>query len=136
MKINKSAKKRATIMMIPLIDVVFLLLVFFIYSMLSMAVHRGIIVALPESVMAEIEPEDLFSITIKSDGSIFLDKESVLKEDLIRSISSLPLALKQKGVLLFADKDVSYQNVFSVLDDIKKAGIEKVSFQADLSGKK
>jgi len=135
-KINKSAKKRATIMMIPLIDVVFLLLVFFIYSMLSMAVHRGIIVALPESVMAEIEPEDLFSITIKSDGSIFLDKESVLKEDLIRSISSLPLALKQKGVLLFADKDVSYQNVFSVLDDIKKAGIEKVSFQADLSGKK
>ena len=132
---NKPVKKGATLMMVPLMDIVFLLLVFFIYAMLSMTVHRGLIVALPESVMAEIEPEDLLSITIKADGSIFLDKNPILKDDLSRSISSLPSALKQKGILLFADKDVSYQNVFSVLDDIKKAGVEKISLQAELSGK-
>ena len=132
---NKPVKKGATLMMVPLMDIVFLLLVFFIYAMLSMTVHRGLIVALPESVIAEIEPEDLLSITIKADGSIFLDKNPILKDDLTRSISSFPSTLKQKGVRLFADKDVSYQNVFSVLDDIKKAGVEKISLQAELGGK-
>ena len=41
--------KKARILMIPLIDIVFLLLVFFIYAMLSMVVHRGFKVDLPQA---------------------------------------------------------------------------------------
>ena len=48
MRVNLGARRRARIEMLPLIDIVFLLLVFFIYAMLSMAVHRGLPVALPE----------------------------------------------------------------------------------------
>ena len=46
MKIQLPAIKKARIEMLPLIDIVFLLLVFFIYAMLSMAVHRGLPVEL------------------------------------------------------------------------------------------
>ena len=49
MKIMLRNKKRARIEMLPMIDIVFLLLVFFIYAMLSMAVHRGLPVNLPAS---------------------------------------------------------------------------------------
>jgi biopolymer transport protein ExbD len=49
MKIHLPATKKARIEMLPLIDIVFLLLVFFIYAMLSMAVHRGLPVELPLS---------------------------------------------------------------------------------------
>ena len=49
MKVNLRVAKKARIEMLPLIDIVFLLLVFFIYTMLSMAVHRGLPVVLPNS---------------------------------------------------------------------------------------
>ena len=55
MKIHLPATKKARIEMLPLIDIVFLLLVFFIYAMLSMAVHRGLPVELPLSTTAEID---------------------------------------------------------------------------------
>ena len=42
MKVELPVQKKARIEMLPLIDIVFLLLVFFIYAMLSMAVHRGL----------------------------------------------------------------------------------------------
>ena len=55
MKIELPAMQKSRIEMLPLIDVVFLLLVVFIYTMLSMAVHHGLAVHLPSSSVAEIE---------------------------------------------------------------------------------
>ena len=52
MKVNIKKGKRPRIEILPLIDIVFLLLVFFIYAMLSMAVHRGLHVMLPSSSTA------------------------------------------------------------------------------------
>ncbi|MBW2339659.1 MAG: biopolymer transporter ExbD, partial [Deltaproteobacteria bacterium] len=57
MKVNLGPRRRARIEILPLIDIVFLLLVFFIYAMLSMAVHRGVPVILPTSSSARIERE-------------------------------------------------------------------------------
>ena len=48
-------KVKPRVEMLPLMDVVFLLLVFFIYSMLTMAVHRGVALTLPVSGTAERE---------------------------------------------------------------------------------
>ena len=52
MKIRRRKLKAVRIEMLPLIDVVFLLLVFFIYAMLSMAIHRGMQLDLPQSSTA------------------------------------------------------------------------------------
>ena len=82
MKVQLSAPKKARIEMLPLIDIVFLLLVFFIYAMLSMAVHRGLPVELPFSSTAEIDKKLVLSVTIKADQSIYVDKERVALADL------------------------------------------------------
>ena len=50
--------------MLPLIDIVFLVLVFFIYAMLSMAVHRGLPVILPSSSTAKIDKTIVLSVTV------------------------------------------------------------------------
>ena len=68
--------------MLPLIDIVFLLLVVFIYTMLSMAVHKGMEVNLPRSSVADIEKHLVLSVTVKKDGSIYLDKEKVRLDNL------------------------------------------------------
>lgn len=123
--------------MMPLIDVVFLLLVFFIYAMLSMAVHHGQSVDLPESSSAVVEMQEAISITIQAvdEGiSLFVDEEPISLEFLSERLRKQG-AKKQDGreyeVQIFADKSVTYQEVFQVLDRVRLAGLTRISLQAD-----
>jgi len=117
--------------MLPLIDVVFLLLVFFIYAMLSMAVHRGLPLVLPASSTAKIDKKLVLSVSIKSEGTIYIDKHLVALEDLAETLKDRAGHELNPGVLLFADRSISYQNLFKVLDQIQTAGIHRISLQAD-----
>jgi biopolymer transport protein ExbD len=132
MKVNFQTSKKVRIEMLPLIDIVFLLLVFFIYAMLSMAVHRGLPVLLPSSVSAKIDKELILSVTVKSDGTLYVDKEQVSLNDLASFLKTKSAPEKDVGILLFADRSLSYQNLFRVLDQIKMAGIHRISLQADV----
>jgi biopolymer transport protein ExbD len=118
--------------MLPLIDIVFLLLVFFIYAMLSMAVHRGLPVLLPTSSSAEIDKELLLSITVKSDGTVYVDKDQIDIDDLESFLKAKTISEKKIGILLFADRSLSYQNLFRVLDQIRNAGIHRISLQSEV----
>ncbi|MBW1850433.1 MAG: biopolymer transporter ExbD [Deltaproteobacteria bacterium] len=131
MKINLSSKRKSRIEMLPLIDIVFLLLVVFIYTMLSMAVHHGLPVSLPSSSVAEIEKHLILSVTVKSDGTVYVDKEQVAFEDLSQMLETRALGHANPGVLLFADNALSYQFLFRVLDKIKMAGLSRISLQAE-----
>ena len=132
MKVAMPERRKSRIEMLPLIDIVFLLLVFFIYAMLSMAVHRGLPVVLPTSSTAKIDKHLILSVTVRADGSIFLDKERISLKDLKEALSQAARNRKETGVLLFADKAVPYQEVFRVLDQIRMAGLNRISLQAEL----
>lgn len=126
-------KSKPRVEMLPLMDVVFLLLVFFIYSMMSMAVHRGMPLSLPSSRTAEREAASPLAITVKADGTIFVDK-------IPATLETLPEILRQRqeaaqggeGVTLqvFAEDVLAYQDLYRVLDAAKAAGIQKISLQA------
>ena len=125
--------KKPRIEMLPLIDIVFLLLVFFIYAMLSMAVHHSLPVSLPVSSATEIQTEVNLTITVKDNGEIFLDNERVSQDEL----QTFLLKEKQKEtdnksvqIDLFADEALSYQELYRVLDVIRTAGISNVSLQS------
>ena len=132
MKVNLGSRRRARIEILPLIDIVFLLLVFFIYAMLSMAVHRGVPVNLPTSSSARIERQSLLSVTIKQSGEILVDTHRVALKDLARLLEVRAQAHRSPGVLLFADKTVSYQLLVHVLDQIRAAGLSRISLQATM----
>ena len=117
--------------MLPLIDIVFLLLVFFIYAMLSMAVHKGLPVRLPTSTTAKVNKQLILSVTVKADGRVFVNKEQVTGEGLIDVLRSKVAASTEPGVLLFADRKLPYQRLFNILDQIRTAGITRISLQAE-----
>jgi len=131
MKINLPAPKKARIEMLPLIDIVFLLLVFFIYAMLSMAVHRGLPVELPLSTTAEVDKKLILSVTVKADETIYVDKERIALADLTQVLQSKAGGTWEPGVLVFADRALQYQMIYNVLDKIRQAGLSRISLQAD-----
>ena len=127
--------KKVRIEMLPLIDIVFLLLIFFIYAMLSMAVHRSLPVSLPASSTAAINTESNLSVTVRQDGEIFLDNTKVSLKELqtvLQDKAQKTVNGKSIQVDLFADKALSYQELYKILDVIKTAGVSNVSLQAGI----
>ncbi len=68
---------RARVELLPMIDVVFLLLVFFIYAMMSMVVHRGMSVRLPFAATAEVDKHQFVTLTITKDNQVLLEGEPI-----------------------------------------------------------
>ena len=142
MKLRNRTIAPPRVEMLPLIDIVFLLLVFFIYAMLSMAVHHGQQVDLPESSTAGLETTEAISITIQAKGGkdstsaglkLFVDEEPVELPQLEQLLKRKKEASKDKNpnVQIFADKSVPYQGLFQVLDRVRQVGLTSISLQAE-----
>jgi biopolymer transport protein ExbD len=132
MKVSLQVKRKPRIEMIPLIDLMFLILVSFVYGVFFMSVHRGVPVTLPLSSTAKIEKQLTLTLTIQADGALFLDKEQVPMETLGEALKLRAAENKETGVLLLADKNIPYQKLYTVLDLIRMAGLSQVSLQAEV----
>ncbi|MBN2516375.1 MAG: biopolymer transporter ExbD [Deltaproteobacteria bacterium] len=131
MKVSKQYIKKARVEMIPLIDVIFLLLVTFIFFTMSMAIHRGLPVQLPSSSTAQIERKDFVDVTIKEDGTLYLDKKEMTLSELAARLTVLHRESPEMRVLISGDKKASYELIVSVMDAVKKSGIPGVSLETE-----
>jgi biopolymer transport protein ExbD len=129
MRLKGQFMKRGRIEMIPLIDVVFLLLIFFIYAMLSMTIHKGITVLLPKAKTSLIDKEGYLSIGITRDHRIFLDKREVPMEGLLQRLRERREGNPQLRVFISGDRSVPYEWVVRVLDTVRASGLNKVSLE-------
>ena len=136
MKIKTYSKKPPRIEMLPLIDIVFLLLIFFIYAMLSMSVHNGLDLNLPSSGQAEKTEDSPLSLSITTNNgeiSLTINETPVTLENLADQLQiENDLKAAHDQILIFAGKDISYQQLFRVLDEVKQSGLQKISLQATL----
>ncbi|MBI5587478.1 MAG: biopolymer transporter ExbD [Deltaproteobacteria bacterium] len=121
----ENGRKKARIEIIPMIDTIFFLLVFFMIATLSMTVMRGIPVNIPKSAAARENIKDNVTVTLSKDGEIYYDKTKAglpeLRGLLARDSSANPDLL----AVLNADEDVPHGRVVSVIDEIKLAGISR-----------
>lgn len=132
-------RRHARVELLPLMDVVFLILVFLIYAMMVMVVQMGMPVSLPTSKSAQPEQVVVLALTIQEDGALWLDKTPVtlenLAEDVLQQSRKRGLTeSEQPTVQIFADAMLPYQKLFNVLDVLKKAGLKKISLQAREGG--
>ena len=127
MKFRRQRREEVGINLTPLIDVVFLLLVFFIYAMLSMVLHRGLRVDLPAAGSSSIEHSDYIAITIDADNNLFLNKAPTTVDGLADRVLALR-GTEIKPVFINGDQQADLGLAIELLDDLKKAGIEEVSF--------
>jgi len=126
MKLDTAPARKVRIEMVPLIDTFFLLLAFFISSVLSMSVLKGLPLELPSARSAErLKPENLRVITVANDGHVQLDGTAVtLKEIGARlQVTTDPATLR---VAVRADRRVPAGHLVTVLGAVREAGVARV----------
>ena len=126
-------KRQVRLEMTSLMDVMFLVLVFFIYCIFDMAVHKGLKVDLPNAAGADEKGERIV-ITIKQDDSIQLNGMEMKKADVIARVKELNAVKMKLPVLISGDRKSSLGVGIELLAELKAAGVEKASFQ--VSGEK
>lgn len=128
MLVKPALSKRPRIEMVPLIDCFFLLLVFFIFGVFSMTMQQGIVVDLPAAQAGVSTQEAGLTISLTADGALFLNQDPVTLEALTGALRQEASRQTSGLVVINADREVRHGLVMSVLDSVRQAGLETVSF--------
>jgi len=109
----------------PLIDVVFLLLTFFIFSVALMVRADALDVTLPSVRAGEaVERSEVVSVTVLADGAVRVQGDPVAETDLASRVSVL--ATEGSRVLVAADAEAPSGALLRVLDTLAEAGVADV----------
>lgn len=127
MRLQRRSLKKARIEIIPMIDTIFFLLVFFMISTLSMARFRGVQVNLPKAASGSQAPSESATITLTKEGQLFLNKEEVGRESLLRSLRQQLEKNSELLVIINADDGVQHGKVVEIMDEARQAGVAKLS---------
>lgn len=134
----KKERRKPRIEIIPMVDVMFLLLVFYILASIGLTIERGIPVSLPEAVSAEATVVEETKVTITKAGEVFLNHDKIALDDLGMAVTAyaekIPGGLKhlQEGyIVLNVDMDVTQRKVVKAMDQLRSIGISNFSIATE-----
>ncbi|MBP2626832.1 MAG: tolR: protein TolR [Firmicutes bacterium] len=136
MKMPRKPLKKARIEIIPMIDTMFFLLVFFMLATLTMSNQYTLPVNLPHAAGIQDKPQQVISLTLTKEGKLFCDKEQVgtpaeAAQRLVRQRQSD----KQISVIINADSGVEHGRVVELMDVIRRKGIQRIAIAVNPAGK-
>lgn len=125
LEFEKPLAKRKWLDLAPMIDVVFLLLIFFMLT--SIYAKPMMPIKLPESETSVVQEEPEITIGISSDGSLSLNGQNITIDQLRDELSQRLLGRLEKNIRLTADKRVYFGLVINVMDVAKQAGADNIA---------
>lgn len=111
--------------MTPLMDVIFLLLVFFLYAMVTMSVHHGIGVTLPQAISETLVGHHA-QIVLTEAGETYLEGEAIPEHTLVSRVVNECMGVP---ILISADERVPIGRGLALLAALREAGISEVAFR-------
>lgn len=130
LSLRDKVAERPAIQMAPLIDIVFLLLVFFmsasIFSQLETEINITVPVAETESETSRAPGEII--INIRRDGTLVVNQRQLGKDELQKMLERISRLYKGQPVIIRADRETYHENVVGVLDLCAGADIWNISF--------
>jgi biopolymer transport protein ExbD len=127
MKIPRREPEKARIEVIPMIDIVFFLLVFFMISTLSMTVNRSLPVDLPKAASTQQELGETANLTVTKDGALFLNKEPVTLQEMAPKLKAELAKVPELFVIISADNQTSHGAIVDVIDEMRLAGVSRLA---------
>jgi biopolymer transport protein ExbD len=127
MQLPRENQHKARIEIIPMIDVIFFLLVFFMVSTLSMTVNRGLPVNLPTAATSQKDLRENLNLTMTQDGELFLNRQSITLQDLGPRVKEALAADPDLMVIINADGEVRHSAVVGVMDELRDSGVARLA---------
>jgi len=121
--------RQTSIDLSPLIDVVFILLIFFIVTTVFIK-DPGVEVDKPQAVTAEEMENDLILIAITSSGEVMYDRSNIGVAGIRATVGALLLA-EDRPIVIQADRQVTTDLLVRVIDEVKLAGATSVNIATD-----
>jgi biopolymer transport protein ExbD len=112
---------------VPMIDVVFALLTFFIMSTLYLTKSESLPVNLPRAETSKAQPKAPMTIRIDKAGQLSLNNQSVTLENLDSQIQDLMKKGKEATVVINADAEVNHGRVIAVMDQVRRINGAKLA---------
>jgi biopolymer transport protein ExbD len=132
-KMRYFEERRGRVEIIPMIDVMMFLLVFFIIVTLQMIPDAGLALNLPDSTQSDHLPHPEFTVNIATDGSITVKGKPMSIDELVTMLSTDGDPAKTQ-VTIAADKEVAFQFFVHVMDAARKAGVSDVGVATQSGG--
>lgn len=133
MHFRRRLSPNANVDLIPMIDVVFQLVVFFMVSS-TFVMTPGIALDLPESTSSEPVVINRVVVTIVSESRLYLNRDEVTYEDLDARLAALEeqserLDAQARSAIIEANADVPYETIVSVLDIMRRNGYRGIALR-------
>lgn len=132
---DRHSADKPEVMIIPMIDIMFFLLVFFMLSTLYMVNLKTVPVQMPQAQSAETQMNVTYLVTMKADGSLWLEDKLISEKELLASAQAENRKNNKFAVVVRADQSLDYGMVVGLLDKFKAAGITKFGLAAEAGGK-
>lgn len=111
----------------PMVDVVFLLIIFFMVSTTFITVETGLPVDLPDAQMSVAEPANLPTVTVTKDGSVYFSGNMVQEAQLAVLVREEINRSGMTTVVLRADREVPHGTAVRIMDIIKQGGAQRIA---------
>lgn len=120
------------LMLSPMIDMIFLLLVFFIVSTMYMSEIKTIPIRLPVAQNSETVSKSNFAVTVKKDGVLYLEDNKIEIKQLVANAAAESKRDAAFSVIIRADGEANYKTVIKLMDELKGAGVTRFGLATDL----
>jgi len=122
--------RKARIEIIPMIDVMMFLLIFFVLISLNVIPAFGLKTALPDSSTAQraVSDQQPIVVSLGADGKLVVDGQDVPARELGSRVKAAHQKDPRKRFIVNADQAVRWQAVVEVMDALRKQGIESITF--------
>lgn len=127
-------KKKPVFMIIPMIDIIFFLLVFFMMNSLQTVAQKALDVQLPQAQSASAPAQMPIILTVDKEGHIILDGKSVTVAEAADTMKKHMEENRHAAVILQADKDTAHGQVVAVMDMLKQSGVKRLAIAARQKG--
>lgn len=127
MHVPRQESAKARIEIIPMIDVIFFLLVFFMLSTLSMTINRGLPVNLPQAASSQRDLRESFNITVTREGDIFLNKEPMTLQEIGQRVQAGVAQDPEMLAVISADDQALHGVIVDVMDKVRLAGVSRLA---------
>ena len=130
MRLSDDSETPFQINIVPMIDVLFCILAFFIVSSLSLIRSEGLPVNLPKAATAQSQLQAQIVVTVDVKGAIFLNRQPLKLEDLAEEVRALVGQNRAALVVINADARVAHGAVVSVIDRLNEVNGVKLAIAA------